>query len=571
MNSSVSFLAKQLCESSHGVVVEVRGADAGSVLSECTLAIAQQCAGRKSRFISFVKTAEEVRVFNNALVAQGLPPSARLLNSPIDVSILADVSLLFLTHCSPREAFTQFALTPLNSNATIIVDECQAIPHYRYGAATELISLLEGNKICFELKDASDGKRMLIFRNPGSSLCSMDLDSLEDSLHTLLFEATANRKPGYPADRFQGRGIVVCAGGRRYFTNAWICAHILRHLGCKLPIQFWHLGDREMTDEMRQLVSPLDVECVDAFRHPNAEYTRTLNGWELKPFSVIHSPFREVLFLDADNVTVRNPEFLFESREYRETGAVFWPDFSRLGADRTIWKVCGVPFRDEPEFETGQILIDKERCWDALHLTMHMNEYSDFYYRHIHGDKETFHLAWRKLDQPYSMPLTPIRHLDGCTMVQHDFVGQPLFQHRNMRKWTLDGRNDPVGGFALEDQCILFLEDLRRKWSEARNPSGASAQGVRTKIGNMTMLYVRVGHDYRELEFLPDGRIGRGAAGMEALWHVVESPNGTIRLRIGNDQETTCYLSEDDSGTWQGKWESFEKMAIKLIPLRRRG
>ncbi len=35
-----------------------------------------------------------------------------------------------------------------------------------------------------------------------------------------LAEARANIPP-YPTDRYAGRGIVVCAGGARYFTNAW--------------------------------------------------------------------------------------------------------------------------------------------------------------------------------------------------------------------------------------------------------------------------------------------------------------------------------------------------------------
>ena len=39
--------------------------------------------------------------------------------------------------------------------------------------------------------------------------------------------------PGYP-DRYQGRGIVICGGGVRYFTGAWVCINMLRRAG--LPI-----------------------------------------------------------------------------------------------------------------------------------------------------------------------------------------------------------------------------------------------------------------------------------------------------------------------------------------------
>jgi len=42
----------------------------------------------------------------------------------------------------------------------------------------------------------------------------------------------------YPEGRFARRGIVICAGGPRLFTCAWVCISMLRKvLGCALPIQ----------------------------------------------------------------------------------------------------------------------------------------------------------------------------------------------------------------------------------------------------------------------------------------------------------------------------------------------
>ncbi len=71
--------------------------------------------------------------------------------------------------------------------------------------------------------------------------------------------------PAYPGG-FAGRGIVIPAGGERFFTCAWVCIHMLRKMGCALPVEIWHLGADEMTDEMRSLVAPLGVQCVDAQR-----------------------------------------------------------------------------------------------------------------------------------------------------------------------------------------------------------------------------------------------------------------------------------------------------------------
>lgn len=263
----------------------------------------------------------------------------------------------------------------------------------------------------------------------------------------------------------QSRGIVICGGGIRYFTNAWVCINMLRRLSCHLPIQLWHLGDDELDSSMEDLVRPLGVECVDACKVRLKFPARILKGWALKPYSILHSPYKEVLFLDSDNVPVINPEFLFETPQFNATGAIFWPDYPHRGNDKTkaIWRSCGLRRLREPEFETGQIVVDKERCWQALCLSMWFNENCDFYYRYIHGDKETFHLAFRKIRKTYSLIPTPAHGLDS-TMCQHDFEGRRVFQHRNTDKWDILLCNREVKDFWFEDECRKFIHQLRATW-----------------------------------------------------------------------------------------------------------
>lgn len=87
-----------------------------------------------------------------------------------------------------------------------------------------------------------------------------------NELPEMLRQAIAERgRPRYPVGRFDGRGIVTCAGGPRYFTCAWVLVWLLRHLyRINLPIQVWHLGRSEMSDEMRLLLEEQGVEVVDA-------------------------------------------------------------------------------------------------------------------------------------------------------------------------------------------------------------------------------------------------------------------------------------------------------------------
>jgi putative component of toxin-antitoxin plasmid stabilization module len=263
------------------------------------------------------------------------------------------------------------------------------------------------------------------------------------------------------------RGIVICAGGARFFTNAWVCISILRHLGCQLPIQLWHLDPSELDPAMRRLLASLNVQPVNASSVRRQHPTRTLGFWEIKPYAILHSPFRDVLLLDADNVPARDPAFLFDSQPYHQTGALFWPDRGRDPGSLPAWRSCGVPPPPEPGFESGQLLVDKHRCWPALRLALWFNEHSDFYYRYLYGDKDTFQLAFRTLNTPYSLVPHPPQTLPG-RMNQHHFDGSLLFQHRSEQKWSLLPHPQNLPGFQLETECLAALEHLRQVWDGRR-------------------------------------------------------------------------------------------------------
>lgn len=386
------------------------------------------------------------------------------------------------------------------------------------------------------------------------------------ALHQAVRRVWATPVPDYRRRAFRDRGVVIPGGGLKYFPCLWVCVNMLRHLGCTLPIQVWHLGPKEMPDLLRKLLVPLGVECVDAYEVRESHPVRRLGGWELKPFALLYSPFREVLLLDADNVAVRDPTYLFDTEPYRQAGAAFWPDYGRLGPDRSVWGLTGVPYRDEPEFESGQVLIDKARCWRELLLTMWFNEHSDFWYSHFHGDKESFHLAWRKLGTPYAMPDRPIHSLEG-TMCQHDFEGQRIFQHRNMAKWRLNPASNPrVDGFEHEEACLGWLAQLEGRGIEpcllGLSPLSDEAVAL---MGERQAIYTRVGYETRTIRLGRDGRI-EGAGSCEAYWHL-EGHNGSQQLTLlGEDGSVTATLfpAPNGSGQWRGAWHQHERMPVEL-------
>lgn len=380
--------------------------------------------------------------------------------------------------------------------------------------------------------------------------------------------AVASADHPFPDGRFAGRGIVICAGGARLFTCAWVAIALLRrHLSCTLPIEVWHLGPEEMGPPMRGLLEELGAQPVDAFEVAKRHEVERLGGWELKPYALMNSRFRDVLLLDADNVPVKDPGFLFDRPEFRDTGALFWPDIVQLSSDNEIWALSGLSYRDMPSVESGQMVLDKSRCWRALSLSHWINQHSDVFYRFLHGDKDTFLIAWLMLMQPYHL----IRHrpkLLEATLCQRDPDGALLFQHRNSAKWILDGTNSRIDGFRLEPECRALLDELATLWDGRIFRPPPRSDTARRQEADLSLSrefrLVRVSSDERWIELLPDHRI-RPAGRHEYYWHVADDPDA-LELRIEGNGLRGCALRQSADGIWRGRCLQSPGMPVELVP-----
>lgn len=244
----------------------------------------------------------------------------------------------------------------------------------------------------------------------------------------------------------EGKGIVITSGGIKYFTSAWVLIKMLKEQGCNLPIEVWFFGE-EMTKAMKRQLKNIGVKCCDMQRFMPVRP----HGFLMKPLSIVYSSFKEVLFLDADNVCVRDPAYLFEDKNYLECGAVFWPDYWKTSSNNPIWSILALKYIDGYEQDSGQLLIDKSKCWNQLQLCIYFNIHGHDYYKFLYGDKDTFRFAWLALHKSFYM----IPHLVGScgyqdtegnfyghTMVQYDPSGAVIFLHRNLLKWDVTQENE---------------------------------------------------------------------------------------------------------------------------------
>lgn len=221
-------------------------------------------------------------------------------------------------------------------------------------------------------------------------------------LHVQTF--LSQRKKFPIPDHFAGHGIVMAAGGSRYLRMAFVTVSLIRQAGWDIPIEIWHLGPKELGSDLRRRFEHLNIRFVDAYQVQKKHPARQLGGWELKSFAMAHSPFRHVMLLDADCVPVQKPDDLFHTEEYQETGVIVAPDIIKNRKSDAIFTFMGIRFREDFwEGESGFIMLDKTRNWRALELTRWLNDYSEFFYKYVWGDKDLLPLSCLRTETPYLM------------------------------------------------------------------------------------------------------------------------------------------------------------------------
>jgi hypothetical protein len=374
-----------------------------------------------------------------------------------------------------------------------------------------------------------------------------------------------------PGGRFSGRGIVICAGGPSMFTNAFVLLRVLRQVyRSSLPVEVWHLGP-ELSSYMASLLEAEGARIVDA-RAVLAEYPANIeDGWQLKIYSLIHSSFREVLLLDADQVPAQDPILVFEWAEFRATGAVFWPDIMTLSKANPIWAMCGLPARDCRSLESGQVLVDKARHWQALQVVLHLNEQAHHYYDVIYGDKDTFLVAWLLTGHDHAVvPHLPIA--DTRCLFQRDFAGAVLFQHRTGCKWRYGSDQYEVAGFVHEGVCLAALTELRTLWNGRvfnAPPRSLAARQLETRIAAVGMFDLDAeGEPLLSLVLRPGNDVQGQIFHTAANWYVADGEEGPVLCLV--DRDRINYVLEPVRGVemWHGHSEYLPRTAVRMRPSR---
>lgn len=233
---------------------------------------------------------------------------------------------------------------------------------------------------------------------------------------------------------FEGTGVVTCAGGK-YLKLAYASISKLREVNATIPVQIWHIGPDEVYGETHKF-KDLNVEFHDCVPFFDLENYRHRTGWSAKSVAVKNSPFRHVLFLDADSYPLLDPNDIFAHSDYANGMTVF-PDGKKCRDTNAIFNALGIKYSDEFwEWEAGQFLVDKVEHWRAVQLYAWLNSHGYLFHRILWGDKDLMPLAALKLGEEFTTAQRPDWIDSGFIHKLTD--GTPAFHH------CLSPKRDPV-------------------------------------------------------------------------------------------------------------------------------
>ncbi|OAP64397.1 hypothetical protein AYL99_00369 [Fonsecaea erecta] len=209
-------------------------------------------------------------------------------------------------------------------------------------------------------------------------------------------------------------------------------AHLIGSLrnvhGCQIPIAIAYVGDDDLQPQTREFLRRRgkDITFIDLTTVFDQELVH-LQGYAIKPFALLASPFPRTILMDADAIFFSNPDKLFD--EYpglRDTGALFFHDRNIMsGTSRQEWLGHQLEAAARPtstymnesslfyrgysseEADAAVVCVDKSRVglYMAVLFTCWMNtkEVRDSStFRVWHGDKESYWVATELMGVPYS-------------------------------------------------------------------------------------------------------------------------------------------------------------------------
>jgi hypothetical protein len=179
-----------------------------------------------------------------------------------------------------------------------------------------------------------------------------------------------------------------------------------------------------------------------------------MSPWLSKNYAIMHCPWKEVVFTDADCFVSDDPEKLIELPEVKTSGALLFSDVGTHAKNDWAWVDCGL-LKPQKEGEGGQYFVNKEIGWMGLRWACWMGEHADVFFRMVHGDKDLTPIGFR-------VSKVPILISEECEWagwgISQKWQGKEWFQHAMAAK-----RGEHRWPTPFIEGCFQEAQSLLRK------------------------------------------------------------------------------------------------------------
>lgn len=237
--------------------------------------------------------------------------------------------------------------------------------------------------------------------------------------------------------KIAGKGIVMTLKDG-HIDDAARLIRVLRYLRNTYPIQVVY--HRQLSGESKQKLTNIarenfhnfpqqDIWFVNVENCIKKEYLHNFDGFANKILAVMFNTFQDMLFLDADSVVLKQPDYFFKLKKYVSSGAFFYKDryliahrnqalndvFRRLLPSVYDSAFFGIAqtgnhtlnneffqFASTHYMESGVVVVNRQKHF-MLPFMMALLSFHDSVTSQLYGDKEFFWLSSAILGEDYAM------------------------------------------------------------------------------------------------------------------------------------------------------------------------
>ncbi|KAJ3074117.1 hypothetical protein HDU98_012055 [Podochytrium sp. JEL0797] len=440
------------------------------------------------------------------------------------------------------------------------------LPHFGHMARR-----VRSNLIAFQLLHDKPSFRDILDLDQNSSNSSMTLTlegivkNMTDGLFPWLPSPVREMQQKFLNATHQS-GIAMTSGEKHfdYLIHAITALRTVQN--CTLPIEVFYAGSKDLPQEMVQSLTAFkDVTTIDLTTIFPSEM-KDFKKWSIKPFAMLASSFRNVIFVDADVLFFQSPEIILtESAIFKTYGQLFFHDRSMNRGDglyKDWWRdvnpvmsrystslryANGLSWHEQ---ESGVVAMDKGRSGVLFSLLfackMNSRDTRKETFSHMWGDKETFWMSSDLARVPYQFSpgySGAIGYKNG-TMI----CGSNYHTDEHLRPFWWNGGIEMIKGrskrmgFMKFEYAAVDLDRDTEKWEEETEKAPFCMQPADPEKEVVELGYLQQSAGAAYIQFFKDLR--------DKGWQRFLDPNWVAPAV--DPKKSSLYGEEEEGGEKEG-------------------